>query len=166
MIAYRDAVPVDAAPFATAARQCFIETFGHLYAPHDLATFLEGWSDEAFRGELEDPRFHIRLATDDERIAGFAKLGPPDLPVEPREAQLWQLYVLQPWQGTGVAAALMDWALAQARADGHACLHLSVFVDNHRARRFYARYGAVDVGRYDFPVGDQIDEDRILRIDL
>lgn len=166
MIHYRDATPADAEPFAAAARTSFTETFGHLYRPQDLSAFLTGWSDDAYRAELEDPRFRIRLALDGERVAGFAKLGPPDLPVEPRAAQLWQLYVLRPWQGTEVAPALMDWALTSARAEGHPCLHLSVFVDNHRARRFYARYGAVDVGRYDFPVGDQIDEDRILRIDL
>jgi len=166
MIVYRDAVPDDAEPFAAAARQSFTETFAHLYAAQDLAAFLAGWSADAYRAELEDPRFHFRLAIDSGRIVGFAKLGPPDLPIEPRAAQLWQLYVLSPWQGSGVAASLMEWALATSRAAGHPCLHLSVFVDNHRARRFYARYGAVDVGRYDFPVGTQVDEDRILRIDL
>ncbi|GAA3260048.1 hypothetical protein GCM10020258_22280 [Sphingomonas yabuuchiae] len=43
---------------------------------------------------------------------------------------------------------------------------LSVYVDNHRAKAFYARYGFVDVGRYDFPVGGTIDEDRIMRLSL
>ena len=38
-----------------------------------------------------------------------------------------------------------------------------VFVDNHRARRFYARYGFEAVGRYDFMVGNHADEDIIMR---
>ena len=35
----------------------------------------------------------------------------------------------------------MDWALDEARRRGARQLYLSVFIDNHRARRFYERYG-------------------------
>lgn len=60
----------------------------------------------------------------------------------------------------------MDWTIATARARGASELILSVYVDNHRAKAFYTRYGFVDIGRYDFPVGDTIDEDRIMRLSL
>jgi ribosomal protein S18 acetylase RimI-like enzyme len=43
---------------------------------------------------------------------------------------------------------------------------LSVYIDNHRARRFYERYGFEEVGRYAFPVGGTIDDDRIMRLAL
>jgi RimJ/RimL family protein N-acetyltransferase len=45
-------------------------------------------------------------------------------------------------------------------------MFLSVFIDNHRARRFYARYGFEEVGRYDFMVGTHADHDLILRLKL
>ena len=45
----------------------------------------------------------------------------------------------------------MDWTIATARARGASELILSVYVDNHRAKAFYTRYGFVDIGRYDFP---------------
>jgi RimJ/RimL family protein N-acetyltransferase len=35
-------------------------------------------------------------------------------------------------------------------------------VGNERARRFYDRYGFEAVGRYDFMVGNQADEDIIM----
>ena len=78
-------------------------------------------------------------------------------------AELRQLYVLKPWHGIGIAHALMDWVLDEARRRGAEQLILSVFVDNHRARRFYARYGFEEVGHYHFMVGDHADDDIIMR---
>ena len=168
MITYRDAGPADAALLSALSRRSFAETFGHLYRPDDLAAFLSRLSPEAWTEELADPRFRVRLAEDAGAAAGFAKLGPPSLPFEPRgaSAELRQLYVLAPWQGTGVAAALMGWVIAQARADGAADFYLSVFVDNARAKRFYARYGFERIGTYAFMVGSHQDEDDVMRMTL
>ena len=74
--------------------------------------------------------------------------------------------MLKPWQGAGVAPALMDWVLDEARRAAPSELYLSVFIDNHRARRFYARYGFEAVGRYAFMVGTHADEDIIMRLTL
>ena len=125
-------------------------------------------SEAAWATELADPRFTIRLAEDDGIAAGFAKLGPPSLPFEARgpSAELRQLYVLAPWQGAGVAVTLMDWTIATARAQGATDLYLSVFIDNERAKRFYARYGFERIGTYTFMVGKHEDEDDVMRLAL
>jgi ribosomal protein S18 acetylase RimI-like enzyme len=57
----------------------------------------------------------------------------------------------------------MEWAISTARSRGASELYLSVFDDNHRAKRFYGRHGFEEVGRYGFRVGDQVDDDRIWR---
>ena len=80
--------------------------------------------------------------------------------------ELCQLYVDTPWQGTGLAQELMDWALAEARSRGHDDIYLSVYHDNLRAQRFYSKYGFVEVGRHIFMVGDQADDDRIWHLKL
>ncbi len=167
-IAYRDAVAGDAEALAAVFRGCFIDTFGHLYDPADLDSFLSEHTGEHWGSQLRDPGFGVRLAEDEERIVGFAKIGPLKLPVEPvgKPVELRQLYVLQPWQGHGVAAALMDWVVEEARRRGADELYLSVFTENHRAKRFYARYGFVEVGPYAFMVGNQADEDIIMRCRL
>lgn len=167
-ISYRTAIAADAAALAELGRRSFTETFGHLYHPDDLAAFLVNHSEERWREELANPAFAIRMAETEDRMVAYAKLGPPSLPFEPRGPgiELRQLYVLKPWQGTGVAAALMEWVLAEARARGADELYLSVFTDNHRARRFYERYGFRFVQTYAFMVGNHADEDHILRLDL
>jgi ribosomal protein S18 acetylase RimI-like enzyme len=74
--------------------------------------------------------------------------------------------VLKPWQGAGLAPAMMAWVLAEARRRGAEEIYLSVFTDNLRAQRFYERYGFEAVGRYDFMVGTHADEDIIMRLKL
>ena len=168
MTVLRDAGPADAAALAELGRRSFTESFGHLYRPADLAAFLESHSEAKWRAELSDPAFSVRLAEDESVAAAYAKIGPPTLPFAPggRSIELRQLYVLKPWHGTGLADALMRWAIAEARRRGADDLYLSVFVDNARARRFYERYGFAFVGNYAFVVGEHEDEDHVMRLSL
>lgn len=164
----RDAVPADAAAIRALFRASFTETFGHLYAPHDLAAFFAPQTEAAWAAEIAQGDIRFRVAEEAGRVIGFAKLQPVKLPVAPQgpAAELGSLYVDAAHHGRGVAARLMDWAVATARREGAREMFLSVYVDNLRAKRFYERYGFVDIGRYDFPVGSQIDEDRLMRAEL
>ena len=167
-VAWRIAGPDDAARVAELGRRSFVETFGMLYSPENLAAFLTIHNEENWRAELTDPRFVVRLGEADGEAVAYAKLGPQSLPYEAEgpSIELKQFYVLGPWQGAGVAVALMGWALDEARARGAEEICLSVFVDNARARRFYERYGFDYVGRYAFMVGTQADDDLIMRLRL
>jgi GNAT superfamily N-acetyltransferase len=167
-ITYRDATASDVSLLSSLGARTFAETFGHLYRPEDLAIFLLNHSAEKWAGELADPDYVVRLAEVDGEAVGYAKLGPPSLPFEPRgpSIELRQFYLLGPWQGRGIAQELMRWVLEKARARGAEDLYLSVFVDNHRARRFYARYGFEYVCNYAFMVGSHADEDHVMRLAL
>jgi ribosomal protein S18 acetylase RimI-like enzyme len=169
MIRYRDATPADGAVLGGIARATFIETFGPLYKLKDLAGFLEQGSDAAYAAELADPGIEVRFAEVGGSPIGFCKISGLKLPAEapaPGAMELRQLYIYKPWQGEGIAAALTEWALARARARGAPEIWLSVFTENPRARRFYARYGFEEVAPYAFMVGDQADEDILCRLRL
>jgi len=165
---FRDARPEDAAALAELGRRTFTETFGHLYTPENLAAFLVNHVEERWAEELASPEFSVRVAEAEDELVAYAKIGPPTLPFEPRgpSTELRQFYILKPWHGTGMAEELMEWAIAEARRRGAEDLYLSVFVDNHRARRFYDRYGFEFVGLYAFMVGTHADEDHVLRLRL
>lgn len=168
MITFRTAGPNDAAILAELGASSFTETFGHLYTRDNLDAFLLNHSAERWRLELSDPAFAIRLGEAEGKPVAYAKLGPPSLPFEPRgrPIELRQFYVLKPWQGSGAAHDLMQWAIDEAQRRGADEMYLSVFVDNHRARRFYERHGFTFVGAYRFMVGNHADEDIILRLKL
>ena len=167
-IAHRTATAEDLPAIDRVFRTGFCDTFGPMYGREDLDAFLSQFSAEAWLAECRDPRYAFRIAECPEGAVAFAKLGPLTVPVEPAvpALELRQIYVLRPWQGTGIAEELMEWALAEARARGIAELYLTVFTGNHRARAFYRRYGFADVGAYAFMVGNQADEDIIMRLAL
>ena len=163
--AYRDGRPGDGAALSRLFCTSFAATFGHLYAQEDIAAFLCNKQPEHFDEQLADPEYAFRLAEQDGALIGFVKCGPNELPLDEPEGawELHQLYVAEETKGQGISDALMDWALGEARRRGFSDLVLSVFVDNHRARRFYERWGFVEIGRWDFMVGNHADDDRIMR---
>jgi GNAT superfamily N-acetyltransferase len=167
-LTYRIAGPADAPVLERVFRESFTDTFGHLYAPDDLQAFLAEADVATWQQELADPEMHVMLAEAGGDPAGFARVGPGTLPIDklPGSLELRQLYVLPMWKGTDVAAALMDWALGKARRLGAPELLLSVYADNHRARRFYERYGFEEVGAFLFMVGAHADDERIMRLRL
>ena len=165
---YRKATAEDAEALAELGSRTFTDTFGHLYQQNDLEIFLQNHSPENWEKELNDPAFEVRVAEHDGQLVGYAKLGPPHLPFEPRgeAAELRQLYVVEQMKGQGVADALIRWVIGRARDKRADHLYLSVFTDNHRARRFYEKYGFEPEGTYAFMVGTHADEDIVMRLAL
>lgn len=164
------ATPGDAAALSAFAAHAFRDTFGHLYPPADLQEFLGATYSQAVQArEIADPETAHLLAKRGEAIIGFVKLGPERTGhARPGRlaVELHRLYVARAEKGTGIAHALMEWAIAQARQGGALDMTLSVFSQNHRARRFYARYGFVDIAPAVFRVGRIEDEDVICRAAL
>lgn len=160
---YRGATAADLPAIDALFRKSFVATFGHLYAAEDLAVFLAKFTPEAWAADLADCSF--RVAEDDQGIAGYVKAGALTLPAETAapSRELRQLYLAERAKGSGAAQALLDWAVDEARAEGADELWLSVYIDNHRAKRFYERNGFADQGPYFFMVGNHADEDRLMR---
>lgn len=167
-IAYRIATPEDAGSLAELGAQTFTDTFGHLYQQDDLEIFLQNHSISNWEKELRDPAFDVRVAERDGQLVGYVKLGPPHLPFEPRgeAAELRQLYVVEEMKGQGIAHELIQWAIERSRHLGADYLYLSVFTENHRARRFYEKYEFEPEGTYAFMVGSHADEDIVMRLKL
>jgi diamine N-acetyltransferase len=165
---YREASTGDAATLDRIFDTSFCDTFAHLYRAEDLDAFLSSFGVADWEAELRDAAFAFRMAEVDGEPVGYVKLGPMKLPVETERPGILldQLYILKEFHGVGIAHGLMDWALDEARRRGAEELYLTVYVDNHRARRFYDRYGFEAVGRYDFMVGKHADEDVIMRKSL
>lgn len=171
MIDYRAPTPADGPALDAMARKIWLETFEPFTAPQNItAYFAEAYGPEGkLIRDLANPDVSWRVAYDGDAIVGYAKLVQPFLPDAAMTAdalQLSQLYVAASHHGAGIAQVLTDWTVETARARGAKALLLTVFEKNPRAIRFYEKRGFVHIGDYDFPVGDQIDRDLIMRLTL
>jgi len=170
----RPATLEDTAALAELGRESFCAAFEHLYRPEDLHAFLaQAYSQEAVAGEIADDCCIHRLAWSDAgedggengsaRLLGYVKLRHPSWYTEHSDAAdpiaLGQLYTQPDLTGRGIGAALMDWALAEARGRGHDAIQLSVWSGNFGAQKFYQRYGFAKIADIGFWVGEQRDDE-------
>lgn len=167
-IAYRDGRPGDGAAVSGVFHRAFTATFGHLYSAANLQYLLDRRAPENFEEQLGSSDWAFRLAEDDGVLLGYAMGGPNELPgdVPGPTWELHHLYLDEAAKGRGIADTLFDWTCDEARRRDFAHLQLSVFIDNHRARRFYDKRGMIEVGKYVFMVGDHEDDDRVMRLAL
>jgi len=163
---YRRATTADAAALAEIGRRTFVETFGHLYPPQDLAAFLaETYAPERAARDLADPQMAAWIVEAGDQVVGHALAGPCKLPhndVTPDCGELMRLYLLREWQGGGLGRRLLDEVLAWLERDGPRRLWIGVWSENHGAQRLYERAGFVRVGEYGFQVGQTVDHEYIL----
>jgi len=172
-VTLRPATPADAEALAKLAADSFVAAFGHLYQPEDLQAFLgEYRTPERYGADLADPARRIQLAEVDGEPAAYClivigeQFDERPAPRPARPVFLSQLYCAPGQSGHGLGAALMDWAIAEARAEGADALQLSVFSENFGAQRFYRRYGFEHVADIDFRVGNHRDDEFLYELAL
>lgn len=169
----RPATPADVLALARLGHDSFVAAFGHLYSSANLNAFLElVYSEDAVRGEVEGDECIHQLADDGSRLLGYVKLRYPSWYADDTPTQashpiaLGQLYTQPDVTGQGIGSALMNWAIADARARDHDAIQLSVWAENFGAQRFYERYGFAKVAEIYFSVGDHRDDEYLYELRL
>ena len=114
----RRATSADAGTLAGISRDTFVETFGHLYAPEDLAWHLDfSYAPEKYRDALDEQGAVAWMLEDEaDAVQGYAFAGPCGLPhgdVQPGDLELKRLYLRRSLQNGGWGARLFaeaeDW---------------------------------------------------------
>jgi diamine N-acetyltransferase len=167
LTAVRPALAADASALAELAARTFRETFAADNTPENMALYLEtSYGPELQAAELSNPRIVTLLAEVDRHLAGYAQLregtAPECLDDDSRPIELWRFYVDRPWQGRGVAQALMAETIAAASHRGADTLWLAVWERNLRAQAFYQKVGFEDCGRKDFMLGNDRQTDMVM----
>ena len=164
-IAIRPCSPADAPALALVAQATMLETFAGVLDGADLvANALNDRNAEAFAKWLAEPDARLWLAELQGAPIGYAGLAAPDLPqhTTPDDIELKRIYMLSRFHGGGLASALMETAIVEARAVGKTRMLLGVKADNTRALAFYAKHGFTQIGARRFLVGANYYDDAVL----
>ena len=169
----RRATAADAEPLAAFAARLFRETYGPDAdptssggsRPEDVEAYVGPHFGPARQAaELADPALTTLVAEAGGTLAAYAQLRTPSPhpAAGPAAGEVARFYVDRPWQGRGVADALMAGVVGAARAAGAPALWLAVLRRNARAVAFYRRHGFRQAGTSTFRMGAEVQDDWIM----
>lgn len=140
-------------------RKTFFDTFHQSCSEQDMNLFLDSMHHpEKIAAELADPNSHFYLLEEDQNVIGYSRLWRDAAPLPivqgKNPIELGRFYLLQSAIGSGAASHLMRATLEMARLLAHDTIYLGVWEHNHRAQRFYTKWGFSKIGEHIFPVGN------------
>lgn len=159
-IKVRKADVSDADAICKVGRRSFYEAFAYLFRnKNELHEYLLlTYSPGKIAESIKKSNNSFFIACINNQVVGFAKLkriSPHKLFVDPKQTELQKIYVLKEFHGSGIAQALMNEVINEAKKVGTNFLWLDVHVSNGKARRFYEKNEFARIGDHSFIIGSQ-----------
>lgn len=166
----RTATKEDAGLIADLSRKTFYETFAPLNTKEDMEIFMkERFSKKILMAEVGAPNNIFLIAYIDGKIAGYARLrednNPPPLQGLPT-MEIARIYADTAFIGKGIGKALMQKAIDIATAKEKKLVWLGVWEKNQRAIDFYIRWGFDKFSDHEFILGNDVQNDWLMKRNL
>lgn len=162
----RGAHPRDAGALAAIAEATFRATFGAMNdAAHMDVHCRRSYGESIQAAEISRPDMVTLVSEDDACLVGYAQLrwrGAPPCVAATSPGKIQRLYVVAAWQGRGLAQALMQACIDEMAQRGSDAVWLGVWERNVRAIAFYGKFGFVEVGEHEFPLGGDPQRDIVM----
>lgn len=169
-LTFRRATIEDTGAIAKISAETFEAAFGPQNTPEDMEAYLAtNFNLDAIQTQIMDESSTFLLEYEGEKLIGYAmlKAGTPPVPVSDLEAiELVRFYVAEEVIGMGYGSALMQACLDEARALGYSTMWLGVWMVNMRAIRFYEKWGFKKIGTRQFVLGQDVQDDWVMEVDL
>ena len=160
----------DTVDLSNLGRTTFTETYASHNNQENFQKYLQdSFSEASTREQLEDPGNFFLIAQLDDKMIGYAKLQENNKPFHDKTinaVELERIYVLKDYQGEGVGKILLDDCLAFAQLRKYPVMWLGVWEENLDAIKFYQRQGFVVFGSQKFKLGDEEQNDFLMKKDL
>ncbi|MCE7992308.1 MAG: GNAT family N-acetyltransferase [Roseivirga sp.] len=170
MIEIRLCGPEDLEALTAIASQTFTDTFAHLNDPVHFAPYIaKAFSLGQIKSELENPATEFYFLFYDDKLAGYLKLNFAEAQSDlndPESLEIERIYVLDSFQGLGLGKALFQLSLDKALDQSLKYVWLGVWEKNTKAIDFYKTRGFYTFDKHPFKLGDDLQTDYLMRLDL
>ncbi|NUO00690.1 MAG: GNAT family N-acetyltransferase [Saprospiraceae bacterium] len=148
----------------------FFETYEAFNSKASMDQYLrENFNLHQMEIELSDPGNQFFLAYAAGQLVGYIKLRTSVLLKELKEKkaiEIERIYVLKAFQGKNFGAALLQYGIELAAANGFETVWLGVWIQNTKAIGFYKNLGFEVFGTHIFYFGDDPQEDYLMKKEL
>lgn len=167
----KQAITTEAQLLTDLGARAFLEAYSDVKAAKDLNDYIKtAFVKEQIEASLKNSEAIFLIAYIADEAVGYVKLrwdrSHPNLSVEEKNMELERIYVLRDYWKNKVGAAMMLQAIEIAKNENYDYLWLGVWQQNNRAIDFYLKMGFEIFGTKKFYVGEEENDDFVLRIKL
>ena len=160
----------DARMLSELGAKTFYAAFAKDNTQENIKAYIKGsFSSEIQLSELSEPDVIFLIAESESIAIGYAQLimNSKDEAIKgTRPLEIRRIYASQEYLGKGVGKELMKATIREARQRGCDCVWLGVWEKNQRAIDFYRKWGFREVGTHLFSVGDDPQNDFVMKLEL
>jgi diamine N-acetyltransferase len=151
-------------------KETYFDTFHSMNTQETMKRYLdEAFNLKRIRQELKNPDSHFFLLREGNKPVAYYKINFPPAQTDlndPKSLELERIYVRKEFKGRGIGRLMLEKAEEIARNHGCQYIWLGVWEKNQIAISFYERNGFVKFDNHLFHMGEEEQQDFLLRKDL
>jgi len=152
------------------SKETFVEAFSNQNTEENMQKYLEeNLSIQQLTNELLNSESSFYFARMDEIIIGYLKVNFGKAQTDFKEddsIEIERVYVMEEFHGKDVGKKLLDKAIEISREKNAKSVWLGVWEKNYKAIRFYQKNGFLEFGKHPFILGDDIQTDILMKLQL
>lgn len=170
LVVVREADEKDAEVISQLSTETFVETYSWYNTPGNMREYTQkNFSIEQTKKDMQTPYTYFFLAEAENEVIGYAKLRVleqlPELAGK-RNIEVERIYVRKKHHDKKAGYVIMQKCIEFAKKKNYEVIWLGVWEKNERALKFYEKVGFKKFGTHNFQLGDDAQNDYLVKIDL
>lgn len=171
MLTIRPVTPHDVELLRKLSVKTFTDAFARFNTPENMHQYIENnLSETRLLNEINTPGSAFYFAEKDGQVCGYLKLNTDgaqtDLKTQTDTLEIERIYVLNEFQNQKIGQFLFDSSMEIACQSNKKTLWLAVWEHNPGAIAFYKRNGLSEFGSHSFKLGEDLQTDILMKVEL
>lgn len=146
------------------------ETFEAYNSEENMKEYLDrAYETQCLKAEIADPNVNYLFLQNGSSTVGYIRLNqaPSQSDInDEKSLEIQRIYVLKEFKGQGAGTVMIRLAIEEAKKLQKEYIWLGVWEKNKKALEFYNKKGFKNIGVHTFVMGDDAQNDYIMRLDV